>query len=77
MGFGVPIDHWLRGDLKNWAGDLLNSTRLKSEGFFIPEQIENALSDHWSEKYNRAYQLWDVLMFQTWKDDHEQRLRSR
>ena len=36
MGFGVPKDQWLRESLKAWAGDLLDPSKLKREGYFNP-----------------------------------------
>jgi len=66
MGFGVPLGDWLRGPLREWAEILLDSNRLKGEGFFNPIIVRQNWQDHISGKHNLEHQLWNVLMFQSW-----------
>lgn len=66
MGFGVPIDQWLRGPLRDWAEDLLDVERLQKETFFDVNQVRLIWEQHLSGKRNWQGKLWNILMFQAW-----------
>jgi asparagine synthase (glutamine-hydrolysing) len=70
-GFGVPIHEWLRGPMRSWAEDLLDESRLKSEGFFAEKPIRQKWNEHVSGRRNWQAQLWAVLMFQAWLEQQK------
>ncbi|MFV0405670.1 MAG: asparagine synthase (glutamine-hydrolyzing) [Propioniciclava sp.] len=65
-GFGVPLAEWLRGPLRDWAGDQI---RVASEsGMFNDDLIRLAWDQHQSGRNNHAYELWDMAVFGSWAD---------
>ncbi|CAM5785184.1 asparagine synthase (glutamine-hydrolyzing) [Castellaniella caeni] len=71
MGFGVPIDEWLRGPLRDWAESLLDESRLRRDGFFQVDPIRQKWMDHINGRHNWAYDIWNILMFQAWLESIE------
>ncbi|MCC6779466.1 MAG: asparagine synthase (glutamine-hydrolyzing) [Hyphomicrobiales bacterium] len=68
MGFGVPIDGWLRGPLREWADALLSPARLEAYGFVRVGPVQQAWREHLAGTRNWQYALWTVLMLQAWRE---------
>jgi asparagine synthase (glutamine-hydrolysing) len=65
-GFAIPLAAWLRGPLRDWAEDLLDSGRLAG-GILDPAAVRKLWLEHISGGHNRAYALWTILMFESWR----------
>ena len=66
QGFGIPLDKWLRGPLRDWAESLLDINSLKNEGYFNYTFIRNRWDEHLKGNFNWGHSLWSILMFQSW-----------
>ncbi len=66
MGFGVPVDEWLRNSLRGWAEELLSPSALADHGWLDVDMIRQTWNAHLSGVVDRGGPLWTVLMFQSW-----------
>ncbi len=69
-GFELPIRHWLRGPLREWAQDLLQGQSLREEGLFDAATIAKIWNQHLSGEKNHQFRLWPILMFLDWRRHH-------
>jgi len=70
MGFGMPIDIWMRDDLREWTEDTLSTSNIKKIGIFNEKLVRKRLNEHLSGKSDWHIFLWRVLMFIEWHQKH-------
>ena len=70
MGFGVPIDSWLRKDLKNWGSHLLSDEVFKKHKLLKKNDIQLMWRQHQSNEKNWQYPIWNVLMLHSWAEEY-------
>jgi asparagine synthase (glutamine-hydrolysing) len=66
MGFGVPINHWLRHELAPMVGDLLLGEKFRSRGWFDAPMVSQLVSEHQSKQWDHSARLWALIMLENW-----------
>ncbi len=67
MGFGVPLDHWFRHELRSLASDILLDPRTLARGYFRPEAVRRMLEQHLACQFDHSARLWSLLFFELWQ----------
>ncbi len=70
MGFSIPLDNWLRSEIKDWAEELLSINNLKKHDIFNFNYIRKLWFLHKSRKFNFQHQLWPILIYLSWYDNN-------
>lgn len=70
-GFGVPIDDWLRGPLRDWVEELISVPRLREYGYLEPAAVRRLWEQHLCGWHNHSSILWSIVMFQAWFQELE------
>jgi asparagine synthase (glutamine-hydrolysing) len=66
MGFGIPLERWLRGRLRDWAESLLDESSIRARGLLDPAPVRQKWREHLAGTHDWKYHLWAVLMLQAW-----------
>jgi len=66
MGFGIPVNRWLRNELRPLLAEYLNGERVRREGFLRPEGVERVVREHLSGRRDNQYRVWALLVFAMW-----------
>lgn len=75
QGFAVPVAQWLRGVLRDWAEDLLDTSTMREQGYWNADTVRWVWNEHLSGREDFSAQLWGILMFQDWlKEQRDMRV---
>ena len=67
MGFGVPIDHWFRNELRELLHDVLLSHKATERGLLRREVVRRLIEEHTTGVFDHAYRLWNLLCLELWQ----------
>lgn len=65
-GFGAPLRHWIRNELKDLVGDILSYDSIQKRGLFNPSQVHEMISNNQSGKVDAAYTIFSILCIEIW-----------
>jgi len=67
MGFGVPLDHWFRAELREFAYEILLERRTTERGLFRPDAIRKLWDEHQQRQSDHSNRLWTLLVLELWQ----------
>ena len=65
-GFGAPLRHWMRKELRPLLGDLLSIAALKRRGLFDPMAVQRLIVANDAGKVDASYTLLSLLCMEIW-----------
>ena len=66
MGFGVPLDAWFRGELREQLCDELLAADARHREYLQPATVHELVRRHLSGEGHLGLQLWTLFCFERW-----------
>ena len=77
-GFGLPVEAWLSGPLREMLRETLLSQVARERGLFDPAQVKCLVEGHSMHAPRASYLLWNLLVLELWfRSAGDTRLRFR
>ncbi|MDR1052601.1 MAG: asparagine synthase (glutamine-hydrolyzing) [Planctomycetaceae bacterium] len=76
MGFGVPIDHWFRNELKDKVQDTLMDKKCTTRGYFKKNYIKQLLNEHLNNQFDHAYRIWNLFVLELWIQNNIEKIQK-
>ena len=67
MGFGVPMDRWLRGGLRELSHELLLGKTATERGYFNPATVRRYLDEHTTGRAQHHTRIWGLMVLELWQ----------
>jgi asparagine synthase (glutamine-hydrolysing) len=65
-GFGVPLDAWFRGELRQYVRDTLLAPSAASRPYLKQDAVERLIDAHQQGRANAGHRLWTLVCFERW-----------
>jgi asparagine synthase (glutamine-hydrolysing) len=66
QGFVLPLSEWFRGELKDYAREILLDPAALSRGYFRPQAVASLLDRHVCGEEDNSRGIWNLLVFELW-----------
>jgi asparagine synthase (glutamine-hydrolysing) len=76
-GFGAPLRHWLRHELREWVDDILSSDTLRRRGVFDPKAVAALVADDRAGRVDAAYTILGVVCIEIWCREFMDKARAK
>jgi len=70
MGFGIPIDHWFRNELRDYAYAKLQDGELVRREIVCRDAVKRILDQHNQTNINFAPHIWALLTLELWFEEY-------
>jgi asparagine synthase (glutamine-hydrolysing) len=70
QGFGVPLDAWFRGNLRELFADTLLSPASLQRGYFQPAFVRRLVDEQLAGKRDHTLRLWQLVVFEKWQQQY-------
>jgi hypothetical protein len=77
QGFGLPLVHWMRNELKEMVLGTLLDTRTLQRGYLNPVGIRRLLAEHFQMRRDHSPRIWRLMMFELWHRNFLEKISSR
>lgn len=69
-GFSVPLDRWLREDVRDYMLDVLCDHTTESRGIFDNITVRSLIEEHFDEQFSRGRELWTLMTIEVWQRNY-------